>query len=322
VLGTLLVAALVAVTVATWNWTVALLANPVVLIIMAIIALVVAIVLLIKNWDKVEAWLKSVWNAFLAWAKAKWDDFRNFWVGLWDTVWKWCSDRITDIRNFIVNLFTAVVSWVQAKWNGFLNFWRGLWDAVREWARQKLEDFISFVRSIPGRVMSLFSDAGSWLLNAGRSIIQGLWNGISSMVGWIKDKVSGVLGSIRNLLPFSPAREGPFSGKGWVLYSGLAIGEALGQGIIQSGATAVGAARRVLGAVHSEMMGSPVLSGDVSLSSGSMALGGNALSMPPIQFTLQMNPRDVQMFLREGTLRYAMQNNGNGYTPGLATGGR
>lgn len=35
---------------------------------------------------------------------------------------------------------------------------------------------------------------------------------------------------MRNLLPFSPAKEGPFSGKGWSLYSGQSIVEALAEG--------------------------------------------------------------------------------------------
>jgi len=43
--------------------------------------------------------------------------------------------------------------------------------------------------------------------------------------------VRGVLSAARNLLPFSPAKEGPFSGKGWTLYSGRSISQALADGI-------------------------------------------------------------------------------------------
>jgi hypothetical protein len=40
-----------------------------------------------------------------------------------------------------------------------------------------------------------------------------------------------VLDSVRAFLPFSPAKTGPFSGKGWTLYSGRSIGDALADGM-------------------------------------------------------------------------------------------
>jgi hypothetical protein len=51
------------------------------------------------------------------------------------------------------------------------------------------------------------------------------------MAGATKDAVSSVLSGARNLLPFSPAKEGPFSGKGWTTYSGEAMMAGLAQGI-------------------------------------------------------------------------------------------
>ena len=52
---------------------------------------------------------------------------------------------------------------------------------------------LSAIKSIPGKVVSI-----------GKDIVTGLWNGISSMVGWITDKVMGfansVLGGIKKAL--------------------------------------------------------------------------------------------------------------------------
>jgi phage-related protein len=87
------------------------------------------------------------------------------------------------------------------------------------------------------------------LFRAGSSIIQGLVDGIKAKIGAVTNAVGGVLSAARNLLPFSPAKEGPFSGKGWSLYSGRSISEALAQGIEDRGGLAVTAMEKTMSAV-------------------------------------------------------------------------
>lgn len=63
------------------------------------------------------------------------------------------------------------------------------------------------------------------LYNSGKALIQGFWDGIkdvwAKMTGWVEDNMS----DLRDLWPFSPAKRGPFSGKGYTLYSGRALME-------------------------------------------------------------------------------------------------
>lgn len=69
------------------------------------------------------------------------------------------------------------------------------------------------------------------LFSVGASIIQGLIDGIGSLAQGAIDAVGGIIQGIADLLPHSPAKKGPFSGKGWTLYSGRAIMSALAEGI-------------------------------------------------------------------------------------------
>ena len=50
----------------------------------------------------------------------------------------------------------------------------------------------NFIKQIPGTIKNLFADAGSWLYNAGLSILTGLWNGMKAK--W--DAVAGWIGSL------------------------------------------------------------------------------------------------------------------------------
>ena len=69
------------------------------------------------------------------------------------------------------------------------------------------------------------------MFDAGAHIIDGLIQGIQSAIGGAVAAVGDGLSSIREMLPFSPAKKGPFSGKGWTLYSGRSLMRGLADGI-------------------------------------------------------------------------------------------
>lgn len=91
------------------------------------------------------------------------------------------------------------------------------------------------IAQVGSSIMSAVAGFPRMLFESGKKIIGGLIDGIKSMFASAKNAVSGLLSGIRNLLPFSPAKEGPFSGKGWTLYSGMSIAEALADGMQRRG---------------------------------------------------------------------------------------
>lgn len=91
------------------------------------------------------------------------------------------------------------------------------------------------IAQVGSSIMSAVTGFPQMLFESGKKIISGLIDGIKSMFSSAKNAVSGFLSGIRNLLPFSPAKEGPFSGHGWTLYSGMSIAEALADGMQRRG---------------------------------------------------------------------------------------
>lgn len=256
--------------VATAAWTVALLANPITWIVLAIGALVAAIVWLIMNWDTAVAWITEVWGGFIGWITGVIDGFVGWWNGIWEAVGKWISDvwsgftswvkgvwdgfinwivsvivtfvtawntywalvklGIEIIWNAIVSWVTSVVSgfvgWLSSAWNGFVSFWSGLWSGVQSTVENIWNGIVGFFEGIPNTILGFFEGAGEWLMDVGANIIQGLIDGINSMVGAVGDAVGGVLDWAAGFFPHSPAKRGPLSGAGW-----YAIGQA-GEAIV------------------------------------------------------------------------------------------
>lgn len=91
------------------------------------------------------------------------------------------------------------------------------------------------IAQVGSNIISAVAGFPRMLFESGKKIISGLIDGIKSMFSSAKNAVSGFLSGIRNLLPFSPAKEGPFSGHGWTLYSGMSIAEALADGMQRRG---------------------------------------------------------------------------------------
>jgi len=264
-------------TAVQWLLNVALNANPIGLIIIAIAALVAGIILLWKNsaafrdffiglWDHIWSFLKMigawfagpfadffvmVWDGIVAGAKGVWDWLVKIWNGIVDAVkfavdlliayvqfiidgWKRVIDFFVFLWNFVVNLFKQAVANVLTIIGGIVAIVgkvRGFFEQMRQAAVDKVVALINFVKGIPGKLLNALGNVGKMLYNAGRSIIQGLIDGLRSMFSSLWNTMTDGLSGLRDLLPFSPAKKGPFSGKGWTLFSGIAMVEDLAKGI-------------------------------------------------------------------------------------------
>ena len=90
---------------------------------------------------------------------------------------------------------------------------------------------VNFVRRLPGRALSALGNIGSKLYNSGKAMIDGFKDGIVNAFNNAVNAVKNGLSRIRNFFPFSPAKEGPFSGKGYTIYSGQALTEDFAKGM-------------------------------------------------------------------------------------------
>jgi TP901 family phage tail tape measure protein len=67
-------------------------------------------------------------------------------------------------------------------------------------------EIISFFSGLPNRIMNL----GSRFYNAGKNIVKSIWEGVKSMANKPVEAIAGIVQKVRDFLPFSPAKTGPF----------------------------------------------------------------------------------------------------------------
>lgn len=158
--------------------------------------------------------------------------------GDWEGAWNGLLNVLKGILDFIVNTITGAFDVVMhifenlAKmlvdiwnnlWGGIGDFVVGAWNGITKAIGDGVGSAVEFVKSMPGKIKDGLGNLGGLLLDSGKALIGGFIDGIKSMIGGAKDAVGGVLKAIGDFFPHSPAKVGPFSGRGYTTYSGKAL---------------------------------------------------------------------------------------------------
>ncbi|WP_378144818.1 hypothetical protein ACFJGV_15175 [Cnuibacter sp. UC19_7] len=120
----------------------------------------------------------------------------------------------------IMDLTKSLGSGLSDIWNGVVTFMNSIFGGL-------INTLAGIFRNIVLTISGFATDA----FNAGKSIVEGIANGIRSAINIVKDAIGGVMNAIANFLPHSPAKEGAFSGKGWSFFSGQSISDDTARGI-------------------------------------------------------------------------------------------
>lgn len=204
---------------------------------------------------------------------------------LWNTVispvltvagalFMWLAGVVTSIFKTIVSAISWAVSSINVLANGLshfvssvANFFQLAVNAINE----KINAAVTFVRGLPGAITGAVGNLGSILYEAGKSVIQGLINGIRDMIGSLRDAMSSVASVITDHLPFSPAKVGPLSGSGDPTISGGKITSMIATGLEER----IPDIQAAIGAVAQTTS-----SGITELPAIASTLGGAPIAMP------------------------------------------
>lgn len=158
--------------------------------------------------------------------------------GDWEGAWNGLLNVLKGILDFIVNTITGAFDVVMhifenlAKmlvdiwtnlWNGIGDFVVGAWNGITKAIGDGVGSAVEFVKSMPDKIKEGLGNLGGLLKDSGKALIGGFIDGIKSMISGAKDAVGGVLKAIGDFFPHSPAKVGPFSGRGYTTHSGKAL---------------------------------------------------------------------------------------------------
>lgn len=232
-----------------WLFNTSLYGCPVVWIVAGIMAIIAAVVLLVKYWDEVAAWFKKLWDAIVGIFKAAWEAIKKVWdavtgwfSNLWGGIkagagkaWEGIKNTISKARDGVQKAWGSVKGWFSNLWGNVKSGISNAWGGIKDWF-SNLQP-VEWMRGAWENVGTFFENLGPRFYEWGKNLLQGLWNGITSMVDKIVEGMKNIGRRIANgfksiLGINSPSRL--FAEYGLNITQGLVVGLDRGGAIVEN----------------------------------------------------------------------------------------
>lgn len=232
-----------------WLFNTSLYGCPVVWIVAGIMAIIAAVVLLVKYWDEVAAWFKKLWDAIVGIFKAAWEAIKKVWStvtgwfsNLWGGIkagagkaWEGIKNTINKAREGVQKAWGSVKGWFSNLWGNVKSGISNAWGGIKDWF-SNLQP-VEWMRGAWENVGTFFENLGPRFYEWGKNLLQGLWNGITSMVDKIVEGMKNIGRRIANgfksiLGINSPSRL--FAEYGLNITQGLVVGLDRGGAIVEN----------------------------------------------------------------------------------------
>ena len=191
--------------------------NPIMLIIMAVIALIAIIVLLYKKCE----WFRNLVNGVF--------NFIKLGITQLIAVLKPIVQTIISIVQQVLTALKPIIDFIKMLVINYIKFYINMTIAIIKGIITVIQSVINFARSIPekvrnfvSKIVSFFRELPNSMLNVGKNMMMGLWNGIAGLKDWVINKVKNmgkaILKGLKNVLGIhSPSTEFAMIGKFSVL---------------------------------------------------------------------------------------------------------
>lgn len=169
----------------------------------------------------------GILNVFLSAIRGDWDGAWNAIGDILKNAWKLFEDVVGGglslLRDALSNAGKAIADIWNNLWNGIGDFLRGAWDGIVGKVQEGAGRVVKFIMGLPKEIVGALGNLGDLLKGSGSALIGGFIDGIKGAANGLKDAVKGVLDGIAGFFPHSPAKIGPFSGRGYTTHSGKAL---------------------------------------------------------------------------------------------------
>lgn len=219
-------------------------ANPLTLIIIAVIALVAVIILAYKKSETFRKIVDAVWAAIKTAFTATINFIVNFVKSHWQLLLIIIGGPLGLVVGLVIKHWSAIKAFIAGAvravltavgWLGSLPGKVGSWFAgVYTAVRNKIGDMITYLRGVPGRIIAAFGKVNTLLYNAGVDLIMGFIHGITSKINDVKNTLGGLTSKLTSWKGPASVDAEILRGSGQLVIRGFIKGLESQYGLVQS----------------------------------------------------------------------------------------
>jgi phage-related protein len=171
---------------------------------------------LIKNiivtvWNVIKIAIETVFGIIGGIIKFWLALFKGDFSGAWEAIKGIWNTYLNGIRDIVKALFEGYFRTVNETMGKILEKIKDIWNKATNAVSTALGNVDENVKEKFDSIVSFITGLGQTFFNAGKGLIEMIGKGIENAAGEVVDKVKDVAGKIRDMLPFSPAKDGPLS---------------------------------------------------------------------------------------------------------------
>ena len=224
-------------------------------------------------WNNIKVFFSGVWTAFTALVEGGMKIIRgviDIVLGLIDGDWKRVWEGIKSVFSGVWTILKGVgeggmkALWavIRIVWQFIVNTFKTMVSSVGSITATGFNAVVRIFSNIQVGILNLFRGAGSWLVNAGKSIIRGLINGLKSAIG-------GVQSTLRGLTSKLPSWKGPPAKDARIL---TPAGRSIIDGLVDGFEDRIPSVKKTLRGLTGAI--APEVGVDVGVSGGALAAAG------------------------------------------------
>lgn len=177
---------------------------------------------LVNAVNNVIAWGTAVKNHATALIKAAIDAVVNWFATLPSRIWTWLVNAKNRVTEWGASVKERASALTKQTIDAVVNWFKSLPDRVKEWLTKTKDRVVSWgketaqkgkegAQDLFNNIVNTVKELPGKMLDIGKNIVTGIWDGIKNKVTWIKDKIKDFAGGIvkgfkDNLEIHSPSR--------------------------------------------------------------------------------------------------------------------
>lgn len=155
--------------------------------------------------------ITTVWNVIKGVINVTMSLIKGDISGAWNAIKGIVNSVLNGIRSIVTSVWNAIKSIISSVSNSIKSTVSSIFNSLKGVVSSAFNGVRSAVSSGMKGALNIITNMGSSFKNAGSKIIGMLADGITGAVGKVTGAISGVMGKVRDFLPFSPSKEGPLT---------------------------------------------------------------------------------------------------------------